>query len=806
MLQTLTPHNQDDGDLVHRIGHDLLGPIVQRWLLGLHQHISFYDDGDTAFLFCARAGVRIEKLYNHFLDGFGAPASPGAMFWVSRVSACKGTFNRAKKLSTALIAREYQHSPMSDLVKGILRHQPKLLSTIDLAGAAYKVKGATFGEWIDGATPGAREVRRYLDRSSADFGSYVASLLAGKKRAVLVDSGWQGSMQSLLAKAFPDISWRGLYFGRSLLPGHDASIVNQVLGIMFEGQTYIPSRPETAFVRHRHIVESLLEPNGPSIEEVPGGAFAAAANDLIQANQSEAPSKQDDPLYLAVVDYLTGAGRTASITDILSRHQAAMAELARLIVTPTREEARALYCKDRSADFGKKFRVPVLHDPTTEESADSRIAKALWQEGQVALEFEGGFARDTQLRLAGCADAASYFDPAEEAASAKGNHNSVAIITRTKNRPLLLERAARSVAGQTYTNFVWTIVNDGGDEDVVRKVIEQCAVDRRKIQLVSNAKSLGMEAASNAGIANSQSDLIVIHDDDDSWEPAFLEKAVEFLSSKAKRKYGGVITHTTYISEEIRGSDVIEHHRTPYMDWVRNVPLVEMAASNMFAPIAFVFRRSIWEDIGGYNEDLPVLGDWFFNLEFLLRSDIGVIPVPLANYHHRDRGEASAYANSVIGGLSKHEEYAAVARNSFIRKNAEKFPGAVAAVVGYFAGDIRRANAPINTDEVVAGALYELADKYWSIAYLNKPSKSIELPFQRNRRKFIDPNISWPELMQIARRTRAFIPVPPSFDEHEYLGRHPDVAKAVEAGLFSSGYSHYILHGRSEGRLRPSIG
>src|SRR5690606_34179934 len=126
--------------------------------------------------------------------------------------------------------------------------------------------------------------------------------------------------------------------------------------------------------------------------------------------------------------------------------------------------------------------------------------------------------------LAGCSNASSYFDPAHTLEEPEEEGQTVAIITRTKNRPLLLQRAAESVASQTYPNYVWTIVNDGGDEALVRKVVEASRVDRRKIILVSNRDSLGMEAASNAGIANCRSDFIVIHDDDDSWEPTFLEE------------------------------------------------------------------------------------------------------------------------------------------------------------------------------------------------------------------------------------------------------------------------------------------
>ena len=38
------------------------------------------------------------------------------------------------------------------------------------------------------------------------------------------------------------------------------------------------------------------------------------------------------------------------------------------------------------------------------------------------------------------------------------------------------------------------------------------------------------------------------------------------------------------------------------------------------------------------------------------------------------------------------------------------------------------------------------------------------------------------------------------FDEELYLSRYGDVRSAVKAGVFSSGYAHYIAFGKAEGR------
>jgi glycosyltransferase involved in cell wall biosynthesis len=114
----------------------------------------------------------------------------------------------------------------------------------------------------------------------------------------------------------------------------------------------------------------------------------------------------------------------------------------------------------------------------------------------------------------------------------------IAVITRTKNRAVLLARAAESVLGQKTENLVWVVVNDGGDKSDVETVVDDF---RKKSDndavVIHNEISAGMEAASNIGIAASASDFIVIHDDDDSWEPGFLSNCVQLL--KKTNSYQG---------------------------------------------------------------------------------------------------------------------------------------------------------------------------------------------------------------------------------------------------------------------------
>ncbi|MGE0717898.1 MAG: glycosyltransferase family 2 protein [Alphaproteobacteria bacterium] len=245
---------------------------------------------------------------------------------------------------------------------------------------------------------------------------------------------------------------------------------------------------------------------------------------------------------------------------------------------------------------------------------------------------------------------------------------SVAVVTRTKDRAVLLRRAMASVLDQTLADWVHVIVNDGGDPAPVdRLATEHAERYGGRLHVVHNPRSLGMEAASNVGLATGDSRYVVIHDDDDSWEPAFLATCVGFLDAQANPRIAGVVTHSLRIDERIVGDRVEIDGRSPYNDWVRSISLFRMAGSNLFPPISFLFRRDVLPVIGGYREDLPVLGDWEFNLRFLARWDIGVVPRPLALYHHRPSTTDPAYANSIFGAQDKHALYDALIRNELLR-------------------------------------------------------------------------------------------------------------------------------------------
>lgn len=249
----------------------------------------------------------------------------------------------------------------------------------------------------------------------------------------------------------------------------------------------------------------------------------------------------------------------------------------------------------------------------------------------------------------------------------------VTFITRTKDRPLLLRRAIESALNQTSNNWNMAIVNDGGAQDLVNELVEEYKDDfNGRLTLIHNQTSLGMEAASNIGIKATDSNYVMIHDDDDSLAPEFVSTMVPMIEEYQKLfpNLRGILARANLVYESIERGQVSVTDVHPYNTHIKPglLQINKLLEINSFAPIQFMFCRSVFSEIGYYNEQLPVLGDWDFNIRFLQKYDIYLSHYYLSFYHHR-MGSNNQYGNSVIAGDSKHKLYNEYIKNQVVRQN-----------------------------------------------------------------------------------------------------------------------------------------
>ena len=243
----------------------------------------------------------------------------------------------------------------------------------------------------------------------------------------------------------------------------------------------------------------------------------------------------------------------------------------------------------------------------------------------------------------------------------------IAVITRTKNRPLLLNRCLDSLIRQTYRDFLWVVVNDNGNVEEVDSVVNRAVKLGIPVQVIHRTVSNGVAAAANDGILRSTSEFIHIHDDDDTLEPSFYSETVRFLDEKPH--YLGVVTSTTRVDEKIESDHVTVLSRYEYYKFDSTLYIADLIWKNQFSPISFVYRRETHKTLGMYDETLPVLEDWDFNLRFVQLYDIGVVPKFLANYHWRTQTKTGSLAQTVTSGSALHREFTAIIRNKLLRQD-----------------------------------------------------------------------------------------------------------------------------------------
>jgi glycosyltransferase involved in cell wall biosynthesis len=221
----------------------------------------------------------------------------------------------------------------------------------------------------------------------------------------------------------------------------------------------------------------------------------------------------------------------------------------------------------------------------------------------------------------------------------------VSIIVRTKDRPLLLRRAIQSIFSQNFKEWEIILVNNGGDKAPINQLMGDLPpLCKEKIILVNLEVAYGMEVATNVGLSKSCSEYIAILDDDDTWDSAFLMETVYVL--KESKEYDGVVTQTTLVIEKMEQADINIDRIEAFNPKLKKINSIRLARHNLFTTNAFVYRRSMLNKIGCYNEGLPVLGDWDFNLRFIRNGKIAVIRTPLAYYHKRTNFSENEYSNS----------------------------------------------------------------------------------------------------------------------------------------------------------------
>lgn len=242
----------------------------------------------------------------------------------------------------------------------------------------------------------------------------------------------------------------------------------------------------------------------------------------------------------------------------------------------------------------------------------------------------------------------------------------VGIVVRTKNRPWFLSRTFDDIKAQSFSDWVVHVVNDGGDVEAVDELIAHLPpVFRGRVSVTHNAVATGRSAAANAGVRAADAEFVVLHDDDDLWDPEFLTTTVSWLDDHPDDV--GVMVRTEIVYEVARDGGFVEVGRAKFWPQITEITYSELLQVNRAVPIAFLYRSAIHDAVGYYREDLHAVEDWDLYLRITLDHHIGLVDGrPLAFWMQRTATEGEL-GNSVFALAGEHEKYDRMVRDEALR-------------------------------------------------------------------------------------------------------------------------------------------
>jgi glycosyltransferase involved in cell wall biosynthesis len=247
----------------------------------------------------------------------------------------------------------------------------------------------------------------------------------------------------------------------------------------------------------------------------------------------------------------------------------------------------------------------------------------------------------------------------------------VSIILPNYNYARYLDERIQSLLNQTYTDFELIITDDASTDNSL-EVINKYANDPRVKTLFFKENSGLPYKRWNDGAALAKGEYILFAGADDSCDLRLLEKLVEKLDANPTvgiaysqsleingegKTVRSLKIHTDDLSKERWQNDYVckGEEECRYMIIKNVIPNASAA----------ILRRQLFEDLGGFDEQLRLVADWMLWSKILLISDVAFVAEPL-NYFRKHR--KTVRSGSHREGLHVLEEIKVV---HFLAQNAQ---------------------------------------------------------------------------------------------------------------------------------------
>jgi len=222
----------------------------------------------------------------------------------------------------------------------------------------------------------------------------------------------------------------------------------------------------------------------------------------------------------------------------------------------------------------------------------------------------------------------------------------ISVIIPTRDRPLFLTEALRSVLAQHLRPDQVIVVDDGGAGEA-RRIADLVGASDSVATAVVEGPGRGPGAARNAGLRAAKGELVAFLDDDDLWHPGKLARQTRWFAARPSLGVLGTGCMAWGVARRTGLPQGSGMNLMPgsALDRMRSISLAAMVRANRLVMSSVMARRERLEECGWFDESLPLAQDWDLWLRLAQRTEVAMLAEPLVYYRrHGDQRSAAVMA------------------------------------------------------------------------------------------------------------------------------------------------------------------